>query len=150
MNSIDEICKKMKGGKAKDSPEILALLATIQGTRNIPNDPISTDELKTALVDRYLQAVEYPCSRADLERLLDEREVFDNAGIFMEYANQLKLILEELRRLAVASGSTEASDMSELGAMVYGQLLKFGQRLPLSLPQAVLEESASESKPDHY
>ena len=38
--------------------------------------PLTNDEFKSSLADRYLQPLEHPRSRADVVRLLEEREAF--------------------------------------------------------------------------
>lgn len=102
--------------------------------------PLSIDAFKTALVNRYLQPLEHLQSRAELERLLEERDVFRFAAIFVELVEQVQLIVAELGRLTEENGIERGFDLSEQGKLVCSQLLEFGQRLPLSLPQAVVEE----------
>lgn len=108
--------------------------------------PMALDEFESALVDRYLQALEHLQTREELKQLLKTRDVFLNASIFMEYAKPLGLILEELRRISVAAGDSNGSDLAELGASVCGKVLKYGQQLPLSLPHAVVDPSGEEVK----
>lgn len=112
----------------------------------MPTVLMALEEFENALVDRYMQSLEHLQSREELKRLLKSRNVFENASIFVEYGKQLELILEELRRIAVAAGDSNGADMAELGASVCGKVLKYGQQLPLSLPQAVVEFSATEQE----
>ena len=61
---------------------------------------------------------------------------------------QVQLIVAELGRFAIENGIAGGFDLSEQGKIVCAQLLEYGQRLPLSLPQAVVEESARKSNVD--
>ena len=110
--------------------------------------PLTIDEFKSSLVDRYLQPLEHPHSRVDLERLLEERGVFQNAAIFSEYVEQLRSIFARLNSMLSEHGIIAGSDLSAQALGMCDELLEYGQRLPLSLPQAVVEESARKPNVD--
>ncbi len=110
--------------------------------------PLTIAEFKTSLVDRYLQPLDHLPSRVHLERLLEKRGVFQNAVIFSEYVEQLRSIFARLNRMFSEHGIIAGSDLSAQALGMCNELLEYGQRLPLSLPQAIVDEFARKAKSD--
>jgi hypothetical protein len=108
---------------------------------------MTTEEFKAALIDRYLQPVECLGSRAELERLLQERKTFFNAQVFMEMMEQLHLIFAELKRLADVRGDIDAADLAEQATGMSLQAVELGQKLAIKLPQAVVNLEIRKSSP---
>ena len=103
--------------------------------------PLSIDDFKTELSNRYSDPVTQLRSPTELIHLLDQRQVFLNASIFMELMEQVQLIVAKLGQLAVENGIEIGFDLSEQGKLVCAKLLEYGQKLPFSLPQAVVSET---------
>ncbi len=129
-------------GKAHDV--VRPVLIAFEGlpTRIMNTPPLTTDDFQTALTDRYLQPAVCLHHREELVRLLEEREVFLNVDVFMELVEQARLINAELGRLLKEQNVQDGIDLSEQGEIICAQILEWGRKLPLSLPQAVIKEAA--------
>ena len=108
--------------------------------------PMAIDEFRNALIARYLQPLQHPRSRADLEKLLEDRGVFNNAATLTETVDQFRLICAKLNSLFREQEIVLGSDLSAQAIDMCDELVEYAQRLPLSLPQAVVEEMKRDPK----